>query len=249
MFEAEIEDPKILKDSMQVISNLISEGIFQIKKEGIELIASDPAMVALVDFKVLKEAFSDFDIEEEEKIGLNIEDFYSILRRASSSDTISLSVSDSSKLSIVIENESKRKFSLPLLNLDEDDIPDTGDLDFNVIADIKSSALSDGVGDASVIGDSVTFESDGEGITIKAESSSSDVKFNISQDSDAMLDLKGDEAKSMFSLDYLSKIIKAEKLSDTVKVQLGKEYPMRMDFRVPDTLELGFILAPRIEEE
>ena len=249
MFEIQLEDPKILKDSMQVISNLISEGMFQIKEDGIELVAADPAMVALVDFKIQKEAFNKFEVEEEDKIGINIENLYSILRRASSSDKLTLKIDDSSKLSLILENDSRRNFTLPLLNLSEDDIPDTGDLEFSLIADMKSSALENGVGDASVIGDSVTFESNGSDITIRAESSSSDVEFQISKDSDAILDMEEGEAKSMFSIDYLNKMIKASKLSDTVKVQLGKDYPMRLDFKVPDTLELGFILAPRIEEE
>lgn len=249
MFEIQIENPKVLKDSMQVISNLISEGVFQIKEDGIELVAADPAMVALVDFKILKEAFNKFEVSEEGEIGVNIENLYSILRRASGSDNLTLKTDGSSKLSLVLENESKRSFTLPLLNMSDEDIPDTGDLEFNVLADMDSSVLENGIGDASVVGDSVTFESEDGDIFIKAESSSSDVEFKISKGSDAILDMEEGEAKSMFSIDYLNKMIKASKLSGTVRVFLGKDYPMRLDFKVPDTLELGFILAPRIEEE
>jgi len=56
-------------------------------------------------------------------------------------------------------------------------------------------------------------------------------------------------AQSMFSLDYLSKMIKAKKLSNTVNISLGADFPMRMEFQAPENVELGFILAPRIEED
>jgi len=55
--------------------------------------------------------------------------------------------------------------------------------------------------------------------------------------------------KSIFSLDYLNKVIKAKKLSDTLTLHLGDDFPLKIDFKVPDKLELSFILAPRIEEE
>jgi len=61
--------------------------------------------------------------------------------------------------------------------------------------------------------------------------------------------LEGTEASSMFSLDYLSKMIKGKSLSDNVAVRLGDDFPMRLEFVVPDKADLSFVLAPRIEED
>ncbi|MDY6776952.1 MAG: proliferating cell nuclear antigen (pcna) [Candidatus Nanohaloarchaea archaeon] len=250
MFRAELSDVSLLKDSLQSISNMITEGVFQISEDGVELVAADPAMVAMVDFRLEPEAFDTYECGDEEKIGVNIEDLYSIIRRAGSSDTLELSLEeDESSLQITMKNGSTRSFSISLLNLDEEDIPSTDDLEFSVTADVTTSALSDAVGDASVIGDSVTFTADSSSLTLRAEGDNSDVETRIEEGSEGLMELDAaDDIESMFSLDYLNKMMKAKKLSDTAKLRMGDDFPMRIEFQVPEKLDLSYILAPRIEE-
>lgn len=249
MFKAKTEDTKLLKDSLNAISNLISEGIFKFNEDGIKLIAADPAMVGLVDFQILNEAFESYEIEDEKEAGLNIEKLYSIIKRTKSSDTLKLELEDN-KLNITIENSSTRNFSLPVLDLDEEDIPTTQDLEFDAKADLKTSVLDKAIGDASIVGETITLTADSDNLNIKSEGDSTDVEFNIEKGSEGLLELTAEESiESMFSIDYLNKMMKGKKLADSVTLNMGNEYPMRLDFKVPDKLELSFILAPRIEEE
>lgn len=250
MFKAEIEDTALLKDSMKTISDLISEGLFQLEEDGIKLVAADPAMVALVDFQIEKEVFETYELEEEEKVGLNLENLYSILRRVKSGDKIILEMrEDDSRFHITMENTSTRNFSLPILNLSEDDIPSTDDLEFTVTAELDTSVVEDAIKDAMVVGDSVKITADETGINITSEGDQSNVDFRIDSEAESVLELEGGEAESMFSLDYLNNMIGAKKLSETVSVKLGEDFPMRMEFKVPDKANLSFVLAPRIEEE
>ncbi len=250
MLRVELTDTGFLKNSLQSISNVITEGVFQFSEDGVDLVAADPAMVAMVDLHIEPDAFDTYDCDGETKVGINIEELYSILRRANASDTVTLALNEEeSKFSVTMQNSSTRNFSLALLNLDEGDIPSTDDLEFTVAADIATDVLADAIGDAAVVGDAVTVSSDGESISVAAEGDSADATFTIKEGSDGLMELDADgDAHSMFSLDYLNKIIKAKKLSDTVTVSMGEDFPMRLDFEVPETLQLGFILAPRIEE-
>ncbi len=250
MFKAELEEVGLLQDSMKTISDLISEGLFQLEEDGIKLIAADPAMVALVDFKIEKDVFENYELDGEDKVGLNLENLYSILRRANSNDTITLELDeDESKFHIKMENSSTRNFSLPILNLSEDDIPSTDQLDFNVTAELEAQVLESAIKDALVVGDSVTVSATGEELRIVSEGDQSNVDFTISGDSDGVMSLEGSEAESMFSLDYLNSMIGAKSLSDVVEIRLGDDFPMRLNFDVPDDARLSFVLAPRIEEE
>jgi len=250
MFKAELDDVGLLQDSLKTISDLISEGLFQLTDDGIRLVAADPAMVALVDFTLEEDVFESYDLDEEAKIGLNIENLYSIVRRANANDTIVLEVKeDDSQFYITMKNSSTRNFSLPILNLSEDDIPDTQNLEFSVTADLETGVLENAVKDAMVVGDSVVIEADSDAISISAEGDQSNVDFEIEGDADGVLELEGGEARSMFSLDYLNNMIGGSKLSDTVTVKLGDDFPMRLDFEVPEKALLSFVLAPRIEED
>jgi proliferating cell nuclear antigen len=249
MFKAELEDVSLIQDSMKTISDLISEGLFQLEEDGIKLVAADPAMVALVDFQIEEDVFETFELDEETKVGLNLENFYSILKRANSGDTITLETRGDSKFYITMENNSTREFSLPILNLSEDDIPSTDDLEYSVTAELETSVFEGAVKDALVVGDSVVIEATDSGLTVTAEGDQSNVDFEIGKDADGVLEFSGGEARSMFSLDYLNSMIKAKKLSDTVGVSLGDDFPMKLEFTVPDQAVLSFVLAPRIEEE
>jgi len=248
MFKAEIEEVGLLKDSMKTISDLISEGLFQLEEDGMKLIAADPALVGLVDFKIEEEVFNEFDLDEEEMVGLNIENLYSILRRANADDTITFELEDS-RFHITMENSSTRNFSLPVLNLSEDDIPETDQLAFDFEAELEASVLEGAVKDAMVVSDAVTVTANDAELNIKAEGDQSNAEFTITDGSEGVISMDGEPVKSMFSLDYLSKMIGAKKLADNVTIKLGDDFPMRMEFVRPDEVNLSFVLAPRIEEE
>ena len=249
-FKAKTSEVGLLKDSMKTISDLISEGLFQLEEDGLKLIAADPAMVALVDFKIEKDNFEDYQISEEEKVGLNLENLYSILRRADSNDTITLELDEEqSKFHITMENSSTRNFSLPILNLSEDDIPSTDQLDFTVEAELDTKVLESAVKDAMVVSDSVKVKADSEKIQINADGDQSNAKFTITGDSPGVHTLEGTNAESMFSLDYLSKMMGGKKLASQVTAKMGEDFPMRLEFDTPDQAQLSFVLAPRIEED
>jgi proliferating cell nuclear antigen len=240
VFKAELEDVGLIQDSMKTISDLISEGTFQFTEEGVKLIAADSAMVALVDFQIEKDVFEDYELDEEEKIGLNLENLYSILRKANSNDTITFKIGeDDSQFHIIMESSSTRNFSLPILNLSEDDIASTDQLEFSVDVDMETKVLEDSIKDALVVGDSVTVSSDGDSLSIQAEG----------DDADGINSLEGTSARSMFSLDYLNSMAGAKKLSDTVQIRLGEDLPMILNFDVPEKARLSFVLAPRIEQD
>ncbi|MBS3133118.1 hypothetical protein J4470_03240, partial [Candidatus Woesearchaeota archaeon] len=51
-----LAEPKYLKDSISIISELVSETRIKVSSGGIELIAMDPANVAMVVFKLFPSA-------------------------------------------------------------------------------------------------------------------------------------------------------------------------------------------------
>ena len=90
-----------------------------------ELVAMDPANVAMVVFKLLSSCFTEYDVKEEQEIALNLGNLKQILRRAKPNDTLTLELKDN-KLNIQLKGTSTRTFSLPILELEEKEqkIPD-----------------------------------------------------------------------------------------------------------------------------
>src|SRR3989344_2511266 len=242
-----LAEPKYLKNSISIISELVNEVIIKFDKDKIELIAMDPANVALINFKLLSSAFTEYSVDEETEIGVSLDNLKQILRRAKPSDVLTLELKNN-KLKIDLEGENKRTFHLSLINLENQKqrIPD---LKFSGSVEMSTSLFDEAVEDMGVVADSVTFTADPENFSVQANGNLSNAVVQFSNDkSDIKLD-SNNIIKSKYSLEYLRKIIKGSSLRDNVVISFGNDYPLRADYKVIDKLSLSFILAPRVAND
>jgi len=249
MFKAKIKDTGFLKDSISTVGELIDEGIFKINKNGIFLTAADRAMVAVVDLKLPATIFNEFNIDKEEKIGINITNFVNILKRLKSGDNLELELKEN-KLHVNMKNGSSRKFVLPLIDISSDEIPPIDQLEFKAKAKLKSNILKNGIEDADIVSDSVIFTSGVDAFGLKAHGDVSTSELMLKKGDKSLLELSSSpEVKARYPLEYLKKIFKASKIADDVRVQWSKDYPMKIDFASTDKFSLSFVLAPRVQED
>ncbi len=243
-----LAEPKFLKESVSVISDLVTEARFKVTPDGMELVAMDPANVAMVVFKLLSSSFTEYNVTEQADLAINLANFKQILRRVKPSDMLTLETADN-KLKITLKGTSVRTFSLPLIELDEKEqkVPD---LKFPTTIRTMSSVLGDAVEDADIVGDSVTLSVEGKKFSIISEGDLSHANIEIFEDTDTKIQIDGSEkVKSKYSIEYLKKMMGGAKLSDNVTVQFNKDYPMKIDFTTVDRVTLSFILAPRVEND
>jgi len=248
MFKATLGKVSLLTDSIATIAELIEEGIFKIDKSGISLVAADRAMVAVVDFKISSSAFDKYDIDKDHAVGLNIVNLLSVLKRSSAGDRATLDLKDS-KLEIVLENASRRRFVIPILDLSKEEIPPIDQLEFGTSATLKPHVLQSGIDDAEVVSDSVLFEASQNRFLMKAEGDISSAQLELEKGSESLIDMKVDGVvRARYPVDYLKKIVKAAKIADSVSLEWGQDYPMKLAFKAADKIYLSFILAPRVSE-
>jgi proliferating cell nuclear antigen len=246
MFKATLTAPAIFINSIATIGELIDEGLFKLSKEGISFMAADRAMVAVVDFKLSSQAFDKYDIDAEQNIGLNVTNFLSVLKRCSPSDKLTLSLQDS-KLEVIIENGSKRKFLVPLLDLQQDEVPPINQLEFTAKAVLKPAILQSGLDDAEIISDAVMLETLNNKFLMRAEGDISKAELELEKGSESLLELVDTGVKARYPLEYLKKMMKAAKIADIVSLQFGQDYPMKIEFK-NEKCQLSFVLAPRVSE-
>jgi len=89
-----LSDPKYLKESVSIISELVTEARFKLTPDAIELVAMDPANVAMVIFKLLSSSFTEYKVDKEVKIALNLNNLKQVLRRSSASDIVTLELEE-----------------------------------------------------------------------------------------------------------------------------------------------------------
>lgn len=242
-----LAEPKYLKESISIISELVTEAKFKITKTGIELVAMDPANVAMVIFKLLASSFVEYEVESDVRLSLNLNNLKQVLRRAKPNDMITLEVEDN-KLNVTLKSKTKRTFSLPIIEMDEREqkIPD---LSFPMTITTNSDQLIEAIEDVDIIGESVSFIGERDKFIISAEGDMSKAHIEIPADETTTIVAKADKVKAKYSVEYLKKMMAAGKLVPTVSIQFNKDYPLKLEYKTVDRLMLSFILAPRVENE
>ncbi len=239
-----LQEPKVFADAIALLSELVLEVKIKVSKTGLEIVAIDPANVALVELKLPSTSFSKFEVEKNEELGLNLEDFKQILRRAPLGSALIFEKEDN-YLKVEIEDKTKRKFSLALINIDAEEkkVPE---LTFNSKVELDSSTFSEIINDAVIVADSCSFTALQDLFVIEAKGTLHRSRTELSSDEAKIASESQQKAK--YSLDYLVKFSKAAKFAEKVSINFSQDYPARFDFK-NTSLQLSFILAPRVEEE
>ena len=239
-----LDHPKIFSEIVGIISDLVLEVKIKVNREGMSIIAIDPANVAMILFKLPASAFSELDVEGEEILGVSLESLKSVLRRIKPSSILVLT-REENELKIQIKDKIKKEFNLALIDVEgeEKGIPS---LEFNSKIEMSSIDFSEAIEDSSVVADSCSFVSEVDKFVIQAKGSLNSFKSEFSSDELSIQTIENSNSK--YSLEYLQKMVKATKLVDKVKINFSNDYPLRLDFTTP-FIELSFILAPRVESE
>jgi proliferating cell nuclear antigen len=239
--KVKLENPKFFSDVISIISELVTDAKLRFNDEGLSIIAVDPATVALVSFKLPKNAFSDY-VAGNEVLGVNLDNLKAILRRSKNSSSLVMENTEGT-LNIGIVDRIKRNFSLALIEVEGEDRKMPA-LEFLSQIQINPGDFCDAIEDCLIVSDSCTFIAEPEKFIVEASGLNS-AKAEFSSDEIKIISGK---SKSKYSLDYLQKFMKASKLADKIFINFSTDHPLKLEFKT-DNFSLSFVLAPRVEND
>jgi proliferating cell nuclear antigen len=247
-----LAEPRLLKESIGVISDLVSDVQIKFDSNKLEIIAMDPANVAMIVFRLLSSSFVEYSVEGEETIAVNLDNFKQVLGRSKANDSIILELdNEKNRLKINLEGDGKRSFNLGLIDIREREqkIPE---LNFPVNIEMNSVIFNEVVEDMAIIADSIILTALKGELVIESSSHVSEARVNIKNSEENQIGFGGgdeDQIKSKYSVEYLKKIIKGSKLADRVSLKFGSDYPLEINYSLTDKLQLKTILAPRVSND
>ena len=237
-----LENPRLFSDIISIISELVTEVKIKVTKEGLSLTAVDPANVAMVHLRMPSDLFSEYQLEKDEILGINLDNLKAVLRRCKPGSSLILEKGDNA-LKFSIHDKIKRDFSLALLDIDveEKEMPKW---EFNSVIKLNSDSLVEVLEDCSVVSDACTFVAEPNKFVVEA--------FGLHS---ARAEFSSDEAEihsansmARFSLEYMNKFAKGAKISNRAHLSFSDNHPLRLDFPTGNVM-LSFVLAPRIEQD
>ncbi|MBT4334744.1 proliferating cell nuclear antigen (pcna) [archaeon] len=245
-----LTEPRFLKDSINILSELVSDVSIKFDSDKLEIVAMDPANVAMVVFRLLSSSFVEYNVEGVETISISLASLKQVLGRARPSDSITLELdNDKNRLNVKLRGESVRDFNLGLIDI-QDNEQKVPELEFPVKVTMNSVSFNEAVEDMDIISDSIGFIADQNKLQVFASGTTSDARVEFGKTDETLITVGEEgEIKSKYSTEYLKKIIKGSKLSDVVNLQFGEDYPLQIEYKVTDRLQLFTILAPRVENK
>ena len=243
MFKAELSDPNILKTSFDAISSIVDEVQIQTDSEGLRLDALDRSHITFVHLELKASLFDEFICDEPQKINIDTDELMKVLKRSKSDDRVFMSL-DEGNFILTFEGEAKRTFKIRLIDI-EYESPTPPALNHPTKVEIPFSLLKDSIQDMDIFSDKITLMVDSEKFKAFAEGEFGDANIEY---------LHGEkiesEAKSVFSLEKIREMLKADKFSDMAIINLGNDVPLYLTLKmVSGDGELSFLLAPRIETD
>ncbi len=258
MFSAKMNDSKILKGMIDAVSAIIDETYFVADTNGLNLSAMDESHICLMSMSLPKDLFDGgYECQEQVKLGINLEDMTKIMKRAGASDAIEFKhEKDAEKFHVQMKGVGTRTFSLRLVDIDEEKIPPTAELDvqFDAKVTLDVGILEEAIKDAEIYQDTLQVKIDKEGVRFSAEGEVGDIDYLLTQDhlQDANIQKGG---RGVFSLSFLKNILKISAITDKVTLNIAENAPLKFEFEITNPAnqaakgKVMYFLAPRVEEE
>ena len=224
------------KKAIDSISSFISEGNIHFSDSGIFFKAIDPSQVVFVEFELPKSVFEKYSIEPT-LVGVDLVELGKILARAMPEDRLTMNATES-ELELTFEGETTRHFSLPLIDINEEEIniPETK---FDAKVEINARTLKEALKDASLFGSSAVFKIKNSSFGIEAQGSSGNLKSSIKQakvtslkNSEKTDKPEKNEIISKDSLNFLQNVIKEADSDKKILIEMKTESPMKITYSI-----------------
>ena len=246
--ELVLKSADVFKKSMEAISVLIDEAELVVSQNGLELKATDPSQISMVDFSLPKKAFEKFEAVET-RLGLDLDYLNQVLARAQSSDQLVLGLDEKKAfLKVTIKGTAERSFQVPLIDISSSEVPNPR-IEFDSELIISAGFLQSAFKDAALISSHVVLGCNEEKFFVKATSSKGNLNEEVKQNKDSLPELRVKrECKSMFPLDYLQDMLKAAASDTKVNLFIKTSAPIRVSYPIGEA-NISYFLAPRIESQ
>ncbi len=243
-----VADAPSLKFSVDAIASLVEEGVFEIGKDGIRLKAMDPSQISMISFTMPKESFLEYHVEEEKKIGLDIEQLSSVLARGSKGEKAELGAEEGRFIVRFVGEKKRRTFKIPILDIGEG-MQKEPKIEFKNFVKINADAFKEVLKDAKLVSSHIRLSLGANEFVAEVKGDSGDVRAEFEKDGAEIAEMKtAGEAKATFPLQYLEDITRASPGNEVITLFIETDRPLKIEYKILGA-EVRYYLAPRIESE
>lgn len=242
----------------ELLRDLLTEGNLECTSEGMRLMSVSSNREVLIHLKLLSENFEEYQCKEPLKLGLNLEDYFKVIKLVESNETLRYFVDkkDSNTLAIQRfnkeENISNIKY-LTLMDIHNDDLT-VPQIEFENVIVMNSGRFQKICKEIYGFSNKVQITSINnilkfkaactnvkQEITIKPTDTDTGIKYESNDNKDNIIE-------GIYNIKYLVQFSKCANLSNTVKLYMKNDFPLLIECDVAQLGSVRLLLAPQTEE-
>ena len=246
-FELKLDNARYWRDCVEAIVSLVDEGTFSISKDGISLRAMDPSGISMISFGMPSKAFSKYEIDKSQDVGLNIDNLSKIMSRTRDDEALVIKETDGKLLLEFVGAKSKRRYRLNLIDVRKKDDKEPK-VEFDAHVEVDGEHLKNALKDASLVSSYIAFKAGKNHFTISAKGDSGDLEELNEVDGTGIKKLEaGKDAESVFNLEFLENMVRSSPMGNSIKLSIKSDQPLRLTYNIGDAA-VTYFLAPYVEE-
>ena len=212
-------------------SSVMGEAKIQFAEAGMRLAGMDPANNCMIDLRLGKDEFKEFESIGDPEIIVDILNLKKVLKNLGSKD-ITIELMEG----FIKVSNGRRRFAVPLIAEIEDKLKELPTLNYEC-SFIPSKTIKEDIKILAEMKSSILFELRPDGLTMKCKGDIQTATFN----GEGKVNCK-EIQKARFADDYLLKMFSWK--GDIKKIEIKTDYPIRL------TYDYGIvILAPRVLQD
>ncbi|MFZ8792582.1 MAG: DNA polymerase sliding clamp [Acidilobaceae archaeon] len=253
--EAEVESPiarikypdvKTFKELIVALSKILDEAKLSLTRTGLRIVGMDPAKVAYIEVHMPREAFLEYEIEEDREVveaGFNLGVLEDILEGRKGNPVEMVIAQD--KVLVSVEGAVIRRFLLPNLEVAVEELGEV-ELEHDVEAVVISDVLKKAISDIKAVSDIVEIEADENQIVLRSTGEAGPkVTLRLTRESSALIDLEArNPSRAKYDVSYLENTLDLCKVAESVELMFSTDKPLELNFKSPDGSTVRYILAP-----
>jgi proliferating cell nuclear antigen len=253
--EAEVESPiarikypdvKTFKELIVALSKILDEAKLSLTRTGLRIVGMDPAKVAYIEVHMPREAFLEYEIEEDRGVveaGFNLGVLEDILEGRKGNPVEMVIAQD--KVLVSVEGAVIRRFLLPNLEIAVEELGEV-ELEHDVKAVVISDVLKKAISDIKAVSDIVEIEADENQIVLRSTGEAGPkVTLRLTRESSALINLEArNPSRAKYDVSYLENTLNLCKVAESVELMFSTDKPLELNFKSPDGSTVRYILAP-----
>jgi len=259
MFEARLAQGNLLKNVVDAIKDLVTEGTLDCSKKGITMQAMDASHVSLCELNLKSTGFEGYRCDRDVAMGLSLTNLAKILKCAGNDDSITIRSSDDSDVaSFVFESTKTDKiseFEFKLMDIDSENL-NVPDQKYDCQVSMSSKEFRTIITDLAALGDNCTISVTKDGVSFSVSGDMGTANVSVRQKTavdekqkdGCTIDLQ-QPVKLMFTIRHLVQFTKATPLAERVNLSMSAEHPLVVEYVMEGAGDIKYYLAPKLDEE